>query len=36
VAVATGWHPEKELAGHNPDYLLTDLSNPEDLLRVWI
>ena len=36
VAVATGWHPEKELARHNPDYLLTDFSNPEDLLRVWI
>ncbi|MBA4066874.1 MAG: haloacid dehalogenase [Isosphaera sp.] len=35
VAVATGWHPLDELAGHRPDVALADLSNPEELLRVW-
>jgi len=35
VAVATGWHPIEELASHSPDYVLADLSNPEELLRVW-
>jgi phosphoglycolate phosphatase-like HAD superfamily hydrolase len=35
VAVATGWHPLDELAGHRPDFALADLSNPEELLRVW-
>ncbi|HEV3383693.1 MAG TPA: haloacid dehalogenase-like hydrolase [Gemmata sp.] len=36
VAVATGWHPEEELASHKPDFLFTDLSNPDALLRVWV
>jgi len=35
VAVATGWHPIEELATHSPDYVLADLSNPEELLSVW-
>jgi len=35
VAVATGWHPIEELAEHNPDYLFADLSEAEELLRVW-
>ena len=35
VAVATGWHPAEELARHKPDYLFADLSNAEELLRVW-
>jgi phosphoglycolate phosphatase-like HAD superfamily hydrolase len=35
VAVATGWHPLEELAEHEPDYVCADLSNPEELLRVW-
>jgi phosphoglycolate phosphatase len=35
VAVATGWHPAEELAAHEPDYLFADLSNAEELLRVW-
>jgi phosphoglycolate phosphatase-like HAD superfamily hydrolase len=35
VAVATGWHPIEELQSHAPDMTLADLSNPEDLLRVW-
>jgi phosphoglycolate phosphatase len=36
VAVATGWHPIEELAGHKPDYLLADLSNAEQLMRIWL
>jgi phosphoglycolate phosphatase-like HAD superfamily hydrolase len=36
VAVATGWHPHEELAAHKPDYLLADLSDAEELLRVWV
>ena len=36
VAVATGWHPTEELAAHKPDYLFSDLSNAEELLRVWM
>jgi phosphoglycolate phosphatase-like HAD superfamily hydrolase len=36
VAVATGWHPVEELAAHKPDYLFTDLSNAEELLRAWV
>ena len=36
VAVATGWHPVEELAAHKPDYLFADLSNAEELLRVWV
>jgi phosphoglycolate phosphatase len=36
VAVATGWHALDELARHSPDILLTDLSNHEELLRVWV
>jgi phosphoglycolate phosphatase-like HAD superfamily hydrolase len=35
VAVATGWHPIEELAEHNPDYLFADLSEAEELLRLW-
>ena len=35
VTVATGWHPMEELQSHAPDLALADLSNPEDLLRVW-
>lgn len=35
VAVATGWHPIEELAGHSPDFVFADLSNPAELLRVW-
>jgi phosphoglycolate phosphatase-like HAD superfamily hydrolase len=35
VAVATGWHPEEELARHRPDILLSDLSKTDDLLRLW-
>jgi phosphoglycolate phosphatase-like HAD superfamily hydrolase len=35
VAVATGWHPIEELASHAADFTLADLSNPEELLRVW-
>ena len=35
VAVATGWHPLAELTTHAPDFALADLSNPEELLRVW-
>ena len=36
VAVATGWHPVDELAGHNPDFLFKDLSNHNELLRLWV
>jgi len=35
IAVATGWHPPEELAAHRPDYLFADLSDAEELLRVW-
>lgn len=35
VAVATGWHPVEELAGHNPDLLFSDLSDHSRLLQVW-
>jgi phosphoglycolate phosphatase len=35
VAVATGWHSLAELAEHNPDLLLADLSNPTPLLSRW-
>ncbi len=35
VAVATGWHPIDELTAHEPDFVFADLSNPEELLRVW-
>ncbi|MBM3983272.1 MAG: HAD family hydrolase [Planctomycetes bacterium] len=35
VAVATGWHPVEELAGHNPDLLFTDLSDHSRLLQAW-
>lgn len=35
VAVATGWHPLEELASHSPDFALNDLSNPDELLRLW-
>jgi phosphoglycolate phosphatase len=35
VAVATGWHPIEELQSYAPDHLFADLSNPEELLRVW-
>lgn len=35
VAVATGWHPLEELAGHKPDLLFDDLSDHAHLLTVW-
>jgi len=35
VAVATGWHPIEELTEHKPDYVLGDLSDARDLLRLW-
>jgi phosphoglycolate phosphatase len=35
VTVATGWHPMEELQSHAPDLALADLSNLEELLRVW-
>lgn len=35
VAVATGWHSLTELAEHQPDLLLADLSNPVPLLSNW-
>jgi phosphoglycolate phosphatase-like HAD superfamily hydrolase len=35
AAVATGWHSRDELAAHRPDLLLADLSNREELLRIW-
>jgi phosphoglycolate phosphatase-like HAD superfamily hydrolase len=33
AAVCTGWHCREELAADQPDLLLTDLSDPELLLR---
>ncbi len=36
VAVASGWHSAEELARYGPDHLLTDLSSPDELLRVWL
>jgi phosphoglycolate phosphatase len=35
VAVATGWHSRDELAEHEPDLLLDDLSDPLPLLGRW-
>jgi phosphoglycolate phosphatase-like HAD superfamily hydrolase len=35
VAVCTGWHGREELAGHAPDLLLDDLSDPRPLLDCW-
>ena len=35
VAVATGWHPLEELAGHKPDLIFDDLSDHSRLLSVW-
>jgi phosphoglycolate phosphatase len=35
VAVATGWHAIEELAEYKPDYVLADLSDANELLRVW-
>ena len=35
AAVATGWHSLAELAEHQPDLLLPDLSNPDLLLSNW-
>jgi phosphoglycolate phosphatase-like HAD superfamily hydrolase len=35
VAVCTGWHCREELAEHQPDLLLTDLSDPDPLLSLW-
>lgn len=34
IAVATGSTPKEELAGHAPDYLFDDLSDPESLMRI--
>jgi hypothetical protein len=31
--VATGWHSTEELAAHQPDLLLTDLSDATALLE---
>lgn len=33
VAVATGWHPREELAGHQPDLLFDDLSDAGPFLE---
>jgi phosphoglycolate phosphatase-like HAD superfamily hydrolase len=35
VAVASGWTARDELAGHAPDLLLDDLSDPAPLLACW-
>ncbi len=35
VAVATGWHSAEQLAAENPDLLLTDLSDPAEVLSLW-
>ena len=35
VAVATGWHSLEVLAAEQPDLLLTDLSDPSELLDLW-
>jgi phosphoglycolate phosphatase-like HAD superfamily hydrolase len=35
AAVATGWHSAQELAQHQPDLLLTNLSDPSPMLRLW-
>ncbi|MCS6867093.1 MAG: haloacid dehalogenase-like hydrolase [Gemmataceae bacterium] len=35
VAVATGWHPLEELARHQPDVLLPDLSDYSQLRQLW-
>jgi phosphoglycolate phosphatase-like HAD superfamily hydrolase len=35
VAVATGWHPLEELAGHKPDFVFSDLSDHAHLLTAW-
>jgi phosphoglycolate phosphatase len=35
VAVATGWHSRDELSEHEPDLLLSDLSDPLSLLEKW-
>jgi phosphoglycolate phosphatase-like HAD superfamily hydrolase len=35
AAVGTGWHSLEELAAHEPDLLLSDLSDPTLLLRLW-
>jgi phosphoglycolate phosphatase-like HAD superfamily hydrolase len=35
VAVSTGWHSQEELAAHEPDVLLADLSDPQPWLGRW-
>jgi phosphoglycolate phosphatase-like HAD superfamily hydrolase len=35
IAVGTGWHSLEELAEHQPDLLLADLSDPAALLAHW-
>jgi phosphoglycolate phosphatase-like HAD superfamily hydrolase len=35
VAVATGWHAREELAEHQPDLLLDDLSDAAPLFACW-
>lgn len=35
IAVATGWHSVEELANHNPDLLLTNLSEHDEVLKLW-
>ena len=32
LAVATGWHSDEELAAHEPDVLLRDLSDRERVM----
>jgi phosphoglycolate phosphatase len=35
AAVCTGWHGREELTASEPDLLLTDLSDPDPLLKRW-
>lgn len=35
VALGTGWHSLDELAAHQPDLLLADLSDPGPLFSLW-
>jgi len=36
IAVATGWHTSEELAAHQPDFLLGDLSNPTSVEEMML
>jgi phosphoglycolate phosphatase-like HAD superfamily hydrolase len=33
IAVGTGWHSEKELREHNPDYFFSDFSNKQTVVN---